>query len=79
LTSCCTATNAGQIAVLVRSNREDAKNAKSGPASTKVTLAHKTAICGRRSHLGAGGSHFAFFASSRFDQARGYLTGIASA
>jgi hypothetical protein len=51
-------------------NREDAKNAKSGPASTKVPLAHKTAICIRRWHLGAGGFPFAFFASSRFNQAR---------
>jgi hypothetical protein len=51
-------------------NREDAKNAKNGPASTKVPLAHKTAICSRRWHLGAGGSPFAFFASSRFNPAR---------
>jgi hypothetical protein len=35
-----------------------------------VPLAHQTAIGSRRWHLGAGGSPFALFASSQFNQAR---------
>jgi hypothetical protein len=58
-------------------NREDAKNAKSGPASSMVTPRRWTARIGVWLHLAAGGSHFVSFASSRFKElGMHYLTGI---
>jgi hypothetical protein len=46
-------------------NREGAKNAKNGPASSKVSLRRLTAMTGRWLHLAAGGSPFVSFYEPR--------------